>query len=205
MDISITARVNCSDGPCGQITRVLLKPSTEEITDLVVVSNEAFPETEYQVPIIQVVESTPGQVRLRCSSQELAKMPVFDRVVYGPSFTGYIGSPFMLAPYYFPARSGVDLAKEHIPDDELAIRRGAGVDAIDGHVGCVDEFLIDPGNDRITHLVMREGHLWGRKDVTIPVDRIDYYKDNTVFLKLNKQEIEKLPGLPVRHSQAKQD
>jgi hypothetical protein len=63
--------------------------------------------------------------------------------------------------------------------------------------------LIDPGNDQITHLVMREGHLWGQKDVTIPVGQIDHYKGNTVYLKLNKRAIEALPAIPVRRGSAK--
>jgi hypothetical protein len=52
---------------------------------------------------------------------------------------------------------------------------------------------------------MREGHLWGQKDVTIPVSQIDHYKDNTVYLKLNKQVIDKLSSIPVRHSWDKKD
>ena len=32
----------------------------------------------------------------------------------------------------------------------------------------VDELLVDPENEHITHLVMREGHLWGQKDVVYP-------------------------------------
>jgi hypothetical protein len=52
---------------------------------------------------------------------------------------------------------------------------------------------------------MREGHLWGQKDVSIPVSQIDHYQDNTVYLKLDKQSIEALPGIPIRHNQAKKD
>ena len=48
---------------------------------------------------------------------------------------------------------------------------GASVEATDGQVGRVQEFVIDPQNNRVTHLVLHEGHLWGKKDVTIPLDR----------------------------------
>jgi len=65
-------------------------------------------------------------------------------------------------------------------------------------VGRVDEFLVNPANNRISHLVLREGHLWGKKDVTIPVNEIDRFEDNTVYLKLNKEEIENLPTIPRR-------
>jgi len=50
----------------------------------------------------------------------------------------------------------------------------------------------------ITHLVLREGHLWGEKDVTIPVSQIDHIEEGTVHLKLSKPDIEALPAIPVR-------
>jgi hypothetical protein len=81
----------------------------------------------------------------------------------------------MMWPYSAPAGAYVTVEKEHIPAGELSIRRGARVNAVDGPIGLVDEFLINPDNDQITHLVMREGHLWGQKDVTIPVGQIDHY------------------------------
>jgi hypothetical protein len=135
------------------------------------------------------------------------KMPVFERIQFVPStLTGYYGSPyFMMWPFYAPESADIPLAKDHIPADELTIRRGARVEAVDGHIGRVDEFLINPGNDHITHLVMREGHLWGQKDVTIPVSQIDHYKDNTVYLKLDKWDIGRLSSLPVRHTWDKKD
>jgi len=43
------------------------------------------------------------------------------------------------------------------------VRRGTRVEATDGHVGHVDEFVVNPENGHITHSVMREGHLWGKK------------------------------------------
>jgi hypothetical protein len=61
----------------------------------------------------------------------------------------------------------------------------------------VDEFLVDPENDVITHLVLREGHLWGKKDVTIPVSEIKKIAEEAVYLKLDKKAIESLPTIPV--------
>jgi len=203
MDISINARVSCLDGSWGSVTQVILKPSTEEITHLVV-GNEAFSETEYLVSIDHVVESTPSRIRLNCSRAELSKMPVFDRVQFVPSvLADFHGSPYMMWPYYPLMVPDIILQKDHIPAGELVIRRGAAVNAVDGHVGRVDEFLVIPENDHITHLVMREGHMWGQKDVTIPVGAIDHYENNTVYLKLNKKDIEKLPSLPVRRTWTK--
>lgn len=200
MDISPNAKVNCSNGLCGQATQVILKPSTREITHLVV-SNGAFPETQYLVSIDQVTDSKPDQIQLKCSSEELSKMPIYNQAEFIPSgLAGFPGGPYMMWPYYPAAVTYSNLDDERIPAGELSIRRGSRVEAVDGHVGSVDEFLIDPSNDQITHLVMREGHLWGQKDVTIPVSQIDRFQDHTVFLKLKKQDIEQLPGIPIQHS-----
>jgi hypothetical protein len=203
MDISINAKISCLDGPCGETTRLILKPASEEITHLVV-SNESFAETEYLVSIDRVAGSTTSQIRLNCSREELSKMTIFSKVEFvAPFITGSYGSPYMVSPYYAPVTTDIIPGNRHIPADELAIRRGARVEAVDGYAGRLDEFMINPGNDHITHLVMREGHLWGQKDVTIPVGQIDHYKENTVYLKLSKQEIENLPAIPVRRSSTK--
>ncbi|HUH97297.1 MAG TPA: PRC-barrel domain-containing protein [Anaerolineales bacterium] len=198
MEIPINAKVNCTDGPGGQSIHVILKPTTEEITHLVV-DNGLFPTTEYLVSVDHIVESTPQSIRLNCTREELSKMPIFDRVEFIPSeINGFAAGPYMMWPYYYPEAGFVRFDNEHIPADELAIRRGTRVEATDGAVGRVDEFLMDPANDHITHLVLREGHLWGQKDVAIPVGQIDHYAEDTVHLKLDKRGIEALPSIRVR-------
>ena len=108
------------------------------------------------------------------------------------------GSTWMW-PYFLPeSAETVAVEQQQIPPGDMAIRRGTRVDSTDGHVGRVDEFLVSPETEHITHLVMREGHLWGQKDVTIPVSAIDRFDEDTVYLKLDKQEIEALPTIQVR-------
>lgn len=58
-------------------------------------------------------------------------------------------------------------------------------------------FLTDPITGQIADLVLREGHLWGKKDVMIPVDQIDHMEEESVCLKLDKQSIGALPTTPV--------
>ncbi len=179
---------------------VILKPNTKEITHVVIARGDAISETEYLVDINRIMESDPTKIRLTLSQEELGKMPVFSAAQFVPSeLGGFTGIPYMMWPYY-PAITPLKTEGKPIPADELIIRRGAKVNALEGTVGQVDEFLIDPANDQITHLIMREGHLWGKRDVTIPVEQIDHFQDNTVFLRLSKMDIEKLPTVPVRRS-----
>jgi sporulation protein YlmC with PRC-barrel domain len=80
-----------------------------------------------------------------------------------------------------------------IPPGELAVQRGASVEATDGYVGKVAEFVVDPKSRHITHLVLREGHLWGKKDVIIPLSAMGEIRDDSVFLNIDKDQIELLP------------
>jgi sporulation protein YlmC with PRC-barrel domain len=101
---------------------------------------------------------------------------------------------------YITARGdyGTYVNVEQIPHDELAVHRGAHVEAVDGRIGQVDEFVINPENDHITHLVLREGHLWGQKDIAVPISEIERVESDIVYLKLDKQAVENLPAIPVK-------
>jgi sporulation protein YlmC with PRC-barrel domain len=91
----------------------------------------------------------------------------------------------------------VPVEHKQIPPGELTVRRGTRVIAMDGYVGHVDEFVVNSENGYITHLVMREGHQWGRKDVIIPLSAMGDTHENTVFLKLDKHQIKSLPTFPL--------
>ena len=188
---------------------MLINPVVEKVTHVVV--KEDSSNTEYIVPLEMISETIAGIIQLRCSKAELEKMEPFIKTTfveeplpgigfgYGDEMYG-VGSYYYM-PYVIPELTvQVPVEQQQIPPGELAIRRGTGVEATDGHVGRVDEFVVNPENGHITHLVMREGHLWGQKEVIIPLSAIGDTRDDTVFLKLNKQQIESLPGIPVyRH------
>ena len=205
MDIPLNAKVSCLDGTYGKSTYMVLMPTTEEITH-VVVRDESFPETEYLVPVGRIARSTPESIQLNCSHEELSKMLVFNQAEFIPSgLNGTYGSFSMLWPYATPGTDYIEIDNKHIPSNELAIRRGTSVEATDGHVGRVDEFLINPIDNTITHLVLREGHLWGQKNITIPLSQIDRIEENTVWLKLDKQSIEALPAIPIHHGRVNKE
>jgi hypothetical protein len=46
--------------------------------------------------------------------------------------------------------------------------------------------------------VLREGHLWGQKDVVIPISKIVRIEEDRVRLNLSKEEVANLPTIPVR-------
>lgn len=207
MDIPMSAEVHCTDGLCGRSTYVLVNPVKEEITHLVVKQSEA-PHTERVVPIGAVKDTAADVILLRYTTEQFSKLDSFIEEEYireempdpdsSPiGFSG--GGNYVLWPYTTPKRTEmVRVETKRIPMGELAIRRGTAVEATDGPIGHVDEFMVDPSCEHVTHLIMREGHLWGKKDVSIPVDEIDRMENGTVYLKLSKREVEALPTIPTR-------
>jgi len=169
-----------------------------------VVKEKDFLHIERLVPISLVKESTPETIRLRCSQDKLGRLERFIETHFVPADPVYIGSMYeayqghMMWPYVIPEDEMAPLEEEHVPPGELAVRRGAEVHAIDGHVGRVDEFLVEPESGHITHLVLRDGHLWGQKDISIPVSAIERIQKDGVYLKLDRASIEALPSIPIR-------
>ncbi len=46
---------------------------------------------------------------------------------------------------------------------------------------------------------MREGHLWDKKDVTIPLSAVEFTDGDTIYLKLDKEAVRALPSVLVKH------
>jgi hypothetical protein len=195
MELPINASIACTDGSSGHSTAVILNPVSNLITH-VVVREPGLLGVERMVPIELVTASTPEQIELHATKDELAQMPPFVSNHYLPPAPGFVavyGTGTMLWPF-MSNQSQLELNSENIAADELTIHRGAHVHATDGHVGDVEKFLVDPTSCRMTHIVLHEGHLWNQQDVTIPIMQIDHMNDNTIFLKLTKQQIEELPA-----------
>lgn len=201
MDIPINADVYCTDGACGHSIEIVLNPVTEQVTHLVV-KERTPPHTERLVPIEKVTEATPERIQLGCAQEDLATMDPFVKTEFIRTTIPHYRdvSAGYAMPYVVPEGETVEVRTvyESVPPGELGIRRGARVVAVDGQIGRVDEFMINPKNGHITHLVMREGHLWGTRDVTIPVSAIERVDQNLVYLKQSKRQIEALPVIPVR-------
>ena len=205
MEIPLNAQVECTDGICGRSEYVLINPVVEKVTHLVV--KEEPSNTEYIVPVDLISETIADTILLRFSKAELGKMEPFIKTEFVeekvPAYAEYRGGMYSgMGAYYMPyvtPEITVQVPVEHqqIPPGELAVRRGARIEATDGYVGKVDEFVVNPENGHITHLVMREGHLWGQKDVIIPLSALGDTRQDTVFLKLDKHRIESLPTFPV--------
>jgi hypothetical protein len=52
---------------------------------------------------------------------------------------------------------------DRVPVGQVEVRRGEHVHATDGPIGQVQGLVIDPSDHHVTHVLLDEGHLWGKK------------------------------------------
>ena len=205
LDIRTNASVSCVDGHAGDAGHVqafILDPVKKEVTHLVVGKHEFDGSSLRLVHIDVVKDAVQDQVQLSCTLAELAAMDPFVETRYlGPDEidpyipdyvsmeTGQYMSPYTIDMY--PA--GMDVGVEAVPHGELAIHRGASVEATDGKIGHVGEFVVQPESGHITHVVLQKGHLWRKKEIAVPISHIKQVLDDVVHLDLDKDAVEALP------------
>ena len=72
------------------------------------------------------------------------------------------------------------------------------VHATDGDIGQVHALRIDPGNRQVTHVLLKEGHLWAGKEVAIPFDKVAGF-DGGIRLNITKQQVLDRPAVGIDH------
>jgi uncharacterized membrane protein len=163
-----------------------------------VVVREDKPErTEFIVPADRVVETTVDTIRLNCTVEELHSMPPFLQVEYREvQIPAYVGTEVGM-PYYYPEMVSIPVSNELVPEGGRSLHPGTPVEASDGIVGELSELLTDSETGRITHLVLREGHLWGDKKVLLPVSMFEATTpEGTIRLRADKKTISALLAIP---------
>jgi PRC-barrel domain len=78
------------------------------------------------------------------------------------------------------------------------VRRGERVHATDGDIGLVEGLVIDPGNHHVTHVLLQEGHVFGRKEVAILISAVTEVDDG-IQLSITKQQVQDLPSVVIDH------
>jgi sporulation protein YlmC with PRC-barrel domain len=88
------------------------------------------------------------------------------------------------------------IVSDRVPTGEVEVRRGEHVHASDGTIGKVQGLVIDASVNHVTHVLLDEGHLWGKKRVAIPISAVTSV-DHGVQLSLSKDEVRDLPSVDV--------
>jgi sporulation protein YlmC with PRC-barrel domain len=189
---TIGARASCTDGHCGEVRRLIIDPATDTVTHLVI--QPGHRQQAGRLVPVYLVEATDGEIRLRCTLAEFGKL---DHAAEHDLVTG-------AAPAQIVERFGMTagpapgvwrrtaFTEDVLPAGEDEVRPGDGVHAVDGEIGRVQGFLVNPGDDRVTHVLLQEGHPWGRKKVAIPISAVTRV-DAGIRLNLTKEQVGELP------------
>ena len=100
-----------------------------------------------------------------------------------------------------PRESGAPQAVtvDSVPPGEADVRRDLTVCATDGEIGQVQGLVVEPGGHHVTHVLLQEGHLWGRKEVAIPIGAVTKIGTLLIHLSLTKHQVEDLPPVDIDH------
>jgi hypothetical protein len=207
---TIGAEASCSDGFCGTVSRLVIDPAARTVTHLVIEPKHR-PASGRLVPV-HLVDTTADHLRLRCSIAEFDRLDPAEEadLVAGEGYGGGFGQAGAVQGYGGVGAMGVGggatgmgigmgaghstplVVHDVVPEGETDLQRGEHVHALDGEIGEVQGFLVDPGDNHVTHVLLREGHLWGRKQVAIPISAVTGV-DYGIRLNLTKKQVEDLP------------
>lgn len=208
MQISLNARVNCIDGPIGKSVRIVVNPVTTTITHLTV-RPDGLGESEHMVPLEHISESTADELTLDITKNQFYLLPLFESHRFldleetslssedvealpeAEMAMDHVFWPFVTAKGHLGTYADVP----QIPHDELAIHRGAKVEATDGLAGEVAELVINPDNGHLTHLVLHKGHFFKGRDIAVPITAVDRLDEDIVYLNIDRATIKDLPDL----------
>jgi sporulation protein YlmC with PRC-barrel domain len=204
-DVMIGTEASCTDGPCGKVSRVVIDPVAKAVTHLVIEPSRR--QGLGRLVPLDLVEGDADTIRLRCSLADFQRLDSAEETQFVPG-TGAdsaYGPGQVLAWPYYGLGGGIGMgvgtatdaisqtvSYDSVPAGEVSVRRGDHVYATDGAIGRVQGLVIDPRSHHVTHVLLQEGHLWGRKEVAIPIGAVAG-TDAGIRLSITREQVQELP------------
>lgn len=224
MRLELGTPVHCKDGRFGELADVVIDPLKRRVTHFVVQPRHTHALARL-VPVELAARDGNGSrevISLRCSVEDVRRLTFVQEVDYlrlgefpasDPDWD--IGVQDVLSlPFYGYDALGVSagggdmhvsISYDRVPKGEVEIRRASAVTSADGqHLGQVDGLLVDD-DDRITHVVLERGHLWGLREITIPISAVERVQTDSVTLRISKDAVAKLPSVSVHRWRGARD
>lgn len=214
---TIGCAVSCSDGPCGELRRIVLDPVSNTVTHLVVEPRH-HRHNGRLVPV-ELVDSAGNDIILTCTRAQVDEMEAAEETEFlpGADDLSAVGVDGMSAlPYYglrapglwdvgsttamgTPELGSRPISRDRVPMGEIQVKRGDPVHASDGGIGRIEGLVVDGADHHVTHVLLAAGHLWGAKTVAIPIKDVRP-GELGVRVDLTKDQIRDLPEVEVeRH------
>jgi hypothetical protein len=202
---AIGAAVSCTDAECGTLLRVIIDPVARRLLHLVVGPGPDRSPVRL-VPVSLVESASPDTIKLACDSRRFGLLEPAEEAEFLPATRGDLGYAtdrigwlpyYPLGPLAVGPLPGEPVVYDRVPAGEVAIRRGDAVHAVDGDIGRVQGLVVDARDESVTHVLLAEGHLWGKKDVAIPVGAVTEANGDGIRLDLTKEQVRDLPPVVI--------
>ena len=225
----LEAEVRCADGDCGKLRTLVISRGNDAVTHLVVESahregpSKIVPLSLVDASLVNTggAGTAKDEVRLRCTTAEFERLDSAE-ATYFPGDEDYentVGSwePDNLWPYYasasgmvpgtpgtpgglgkIPEPVTVDAVPDELPGED-EVFRGDHVHATDGDIGHVLGFVVEAGSGRVTSILLREGHLLGRRTVLIPRSAVAEVGADGFRLNITREQLRHLPPADDEH------
>jgi sporulation protein YlmC with PRC-barrel domain len=215
MRLELGTPVRCTDAAYGELADVVIDPTKQRVTHIVVRPQDQEASANRLVPV-ELIEAASGEqeLMLRCSVDDVNKLDTVQEFAYfrlgefptSDSKWDVGASDVLASPYYEGSGFGEyvgdvgtadAVAYDRVPKGEVEVRRASPVYSADEHhLGHVEGFVVDT-DDHITHVVLERGHLWGKRDVTIPIGAVAKVENDQVRLSLSKDDVGALKAVRV--------
>jgi len=192
IDLILSAPVFATDALVGRLEHVVIDPSHGRAAYLVV-REEALPNTLRLVPEKYVASADAKGVHLSIDAAKAAGLREYVITdYYAPSFFLTLAARehcnLPMAP------SSWTVERPATPQGDVALSGHEAVHAVDGKVGRLDGVLTEAHTGRVVTLLMRQGHLWGAREVAIPAGLVAAYEDGVVRLSVDVAAVAALPA-----------
>jgi sporulation protein YlmC with PRC-barrel domain len=222
----IGSAVTGSDGVCGDLRRIIVDPVAQTITHLVVEPRHRYGEGHLVPIALVDSTAKKIQLRCTTTefqgledAEDTHVLPEAGKAGYTedqkrwiPAYSGMAGGGGMAGLGPAPAMGGMGVGgmgamgrgpvrqaivtEDQVPADEIQLCSDQPVHATDGAIGRVQGLAVDPSDHHVTHVLLDEGHLWGKKRVAIPFSAVTSVDDG-VQLNLAKDQVRDLPAIDV--------
>jgi len=211
MRLKLGTKVRCTDATGCELADVVVDPLARQVTHLVV--RPSGPDEAARLVPIALASSTGAgdEISLDCTLGELtafetagefAILPIgevpptgedwdlgVEDAVSVPSFDAV-----EFGDYSADLSSTVGVSYDRVPRGTVELRRTSIVAAADGQpVGNLDSISLE--GTAITHVTFQRGHLWWRRDVSIPIESTASVATDLVTASLSTEEIDALPAV----------
>jgi hypothetical protein len=203
--------VRCADDSVRELADVVIDAGSKSVTHIVVQPHHE-PEEARLVPMaLTERHEDDRELSLRCTAEELdgldrvhefaflrpgqqpeedSKWDVGVEEVYPTANSG----PSALGDYTGPLDASVGMSYDRVPKGEIELRHASAVYSADEHhLGSVKGLVVD-AEARITHLLLQRGHLWWRREIAVPGDKVSTLETDLVTLGVTKRELAALPS-----------